>query len=796
MLMYLGMGIIAFSSLALEIAIVRLLSVTTWYYLAFFAISTAMLGMTAAAVTVYRKPDWFNPQKRSRTITWAALGYAVSVPCMLIILCLVPMDKMRTVISQIGILVSTLMCCLPFYFSGLVVTSVLTRFELPPARIYASDLLGAALGCLFVLGGLELFDAPSFIILCGGLGALAALCFAARTGSRRLQGLGWTLFIALGLLAVVNTHSSNNIRPMFVKGQIEDTVNNLYEAWNSHSRVIVYKPVEKPPQLWQASPKTPQTLSWYHHISIDGGAGTGIRKMAQVKDLDYLRYDITAVAYSLLKDPGKALVIGLGGGKDVQTALVFGCKSVLGIDINAILVKLLQGPFRVYAGLADHPGVKLVADEARSYVARNPGHYAIIQMSLIDTWAATATGAFSLSENLLYTVEAWKLFYSQLDDNGFFTVSRWFDPTGLGETGRVVSLAVETLLQSGVAEPSRQIAMVTHGSVSTLIISRSPFSPESLLRLQTTARDLEFDVPILPGQAAPHPVLRSILAARTHADLMRSIAHEPFNYAPPTDENPYFFNMLRLSHLKFDRVLKPGIVRGNLTATITLLGLIAAVSIVAVGTIIIPLVWHSPKTDSHLTSKRLFWGGAIYFSLIGAGFMLTEIGLIQKLSVFLGHPIYALGVLLFTLIASTSLGSFLTEGLSRQKNLRSRILYPVLTALAIAGLPMILQKVLRHFVASPLNIKIMLSIGIIFPLGILLGFFFPTGMNFFAKRAEREVPWYWGLNGIFSVLCSALAVFISIYMGISVNFYLAATCYGLLVLVMMFTLPAEPTTAG
>src|SRR5215468_10960015 len=164
---YWGTFLIAFTTLALEVTLTRLLSVITWYHLAFFAISTAMLGMTAGAVTVYLKPLWFTKEKVSRNVATACLGYAVATPVSLVLLCLTPLVLSRSVMSFLSLLVTTIVCSLPFYFAGIAITAALTKFGRNVAKLYASDLVGASLGCLLVLGGLEALGAPSLILLSG-----------------------------------------------------------------------------------------------------------------------------------------------------------------------------------------------------------------------------------------------------------------------------------------------------------------------------------------------------------------------------------------------------------------------------------------------------------------------------------------------------------------------------------------------------------------------------------------------------------------------------------------------------
>ncbi|MDD5218829.1 MAG: hypothetical protein PHS88_12130, partial [Candidatus Omnitrophica bacterium] len=249
---------------------------------------------------------------------------------------------------------------------------------------------------------------------------------------------------------------------------------------------------------------------------------------------------------------------------------------------------------------------------------------------------------------------------------------------------------------------------------------------------------------------------------------------------PSTDDRPFFFNMLSLGGI-FLPILNPGVMRGNYVATCTLIELIVILLVLVLVTIVLPLKisdWQRKKAGGRVC---VFRPGAFYFSLIGAGFMFVEIGLMQNLSVFLGHPFYALGIVLFTIIASTGCGSALSERLPLEK--RPWIfVYPVLTVCAIFLVRLAYLQIGGAMVAATMFWKIIASIMMIAPLGILMGLFFPTGMTLVRKVADSDTPWFWALNGIFGVLCSALAVFFSIYFGISTNYYLGGICYALTLL--------------
>jgi hypothetical protein len=772
---YLGLFLVCFSGCALEVTLVRLLSVTTWYHLAFFAISTAMLGMTAGATRVYLRPREFDNERLTVSVSRSCIYFALSIPVTLLVLCLVPLDvHYQSIMFFLSLLTITAACALPFFFAGTVISGVLTKQNLPIGKLYASDLIGASLGCLFVLGGMEVFDAPSLILLCSCPAALAAMCFSWKEPST-YRRMGFRLFLLFLLIGVANSFTSGGIRPLVIKGTFVEPSSVYYlEKWNSFSRIAVYEKRYALPQYWGPSPLAPKELIEQHRMNIDGDAATNVSRFNSSQDIDYLRYDVTNIAYSLGRK-GDACIIGVGGGRDVQSACLFEHHHVTGIEINPIFVDLLKKEFRTFAGLADHPHVTLVTAEARSYLSQRPEKYSIIQMSLIDTWAATGAGAFSLSENSLYTVQAWKLFIDRLQDNGVFTVSRWYNSKNIGETGRVLSLAVASLLQSGIKDPSEHLALITAKTISTLLISRQPLANDDVRKLVKTTKHLRFKTICVPGQLPEDSMLRAIVSARTPDELSAAIESSTLNYSPPTDENPYFFNLLRLSNIRaFSK--GSGVIQGNLYATLTLLGLLLTLFLITICAIVLPLTLRKRFAIDTTVPSRMFWFGALYFSLIGCGFMLTEISLIQRLTVLLSHPLYALGILLFTLIASTGIGSLLSDGLPLVRR-PWLYLYPILTAGCLIGLNFLLNHLLATMINASISLRIVASVVVIFPMGLLMGLFFPTGMRLVNYVSSSETPWYWALNGIFGVLSSAIAVLISIYVGISTNFFIAAICY-------------------
>jgi hypothetical protein len=777
---YAGLALTAAATLALEILQVRILSVVSWYHLAFFVISIAMFGMTAGALYVFARPEQFAQAELPRRITRLALAAALAVPLAYLDQIVLAPEMVLSVAAPLAYLRLALSVSVPFCFSGVVVTLALVRSGMPLARAYASDLVGAALGCLLVIGLLSSLDGAGAIFAVGGLFALAAACFAAWAAEPRQRRSALLLCAALGLLALVESRTLRGFDPVLVKGRAEYRSAVAFERWNTFSRVTA-RPLQLAPvraALWAPARSTPDAQIELAAMAIDGEAGTNVSAMrGDPRNVNYLGFDATAVGYALRR--GKVGVIGVGGGKDVMTALVFGNPSVLGVELNPAFLELLRGPYRELAGLVQRPEVRLVNDEARSYMARAKERFDLLQMSLVDTWAATGAGAFALSENGLYTVEAWRIMLARLEPDGVFSVSRWYAPENLDETARLLGLASASLFSLGVPDPKAHLALVAHARVATLLVGRAPLTPLDLERLRAHCKQLEFELVLAPDVEPASPWLRRLRAAGSREELDRIGREAPLDLTPPTDERPFFFNLLRLSRLS---EIAPymnrfgGVMVGNLIASLTLLAIVL-VSL-ALAALVLLLPGRAARTRALPSGS-----GLVYFALIGAGFMFVEIAFLQRLSVFLGHPVYSLSLVLFSLILFTGLGSALAPRLRLEQGSRLAAYGPGL-ALLLLGSSLAASRLLPGLEAESLAVRGGAAVLLLAPAGLLMGQAFPAGMARFGSVRDAA-PWLWAVNGSAGVAASTAAVAVSIAWGTSATALVGALCYALLPLTLL-----------
>ncbi len=783
---YLGLSLICASTLMYEVVLTRMLSVLCWYYLAFVSISMAMFGMTAGALAVQLCPGWFKPSEISSRLAQAAFAMAVSMPLALVIMLAVPLDISLAVETLFSFLLFSAVIAVPFFFSGVVVCLSLTRTPFPIGRVYFADLAGAGAGCLASVLLLKLIDAPSGIFVISALLFLGAACYASYAQDRSRLHKSYVLAIAMLIVAGLNASTLHGIQPIWSKGKIDRRANLAAEVWNPISKVRASKPVTHEPQMWGPSPLAPKMTIEEIGLDIDNDAYTPIMRFdGDLKPFSFLRYDVTSIGAGL-RAGGAAAIIGVGGGRDVINCAVNGFHRIVGIEVNSAIVGLDTRRFNWFSGFSKIPNFELHNDEGRSYLTRSNEKFDMIQASLVDTWAATSAGALTLSENSLYTVDAWQIFERHLKPGGLITFSRWYRGPEAAQTYRLFSVAWAMLLTEGVTDPSRNIALVASDRVATILVSNQPLSEDDLRKIRTVADEMRFKVLFLPGEETPIPQLRTISSEHTLAEMARLSDSAEFDYSPVFDGSPYFFNAVRLRNVP--RLLAFGGHGANLRALMFVFAFMLAALILVALTIVLPLRrwggWQGGGAPPVV-------GGIAYFVGIGTGFMLVEMAMMQQLSIFLGHPIYSMVVVLTGLILSTGVGSLVSDRLRLASNAASRMPALAVTLILVLYSAAVIP-VIHRFIAETLWQRALLSLALVAPCGFLMGFCFPVGLRWMTVlKQEENLPWMWALNGAAATLGSFVAIVLSMETSIVTCTRTGAACY----LLAAIVLPSSRTVA-
>ena len=783
----LGLFFITGATLLLEVLNTRLLSVVTWYHLSFFAVSMAMFGMAAGALWVYLRPRRFDFDKAFDNLFLYSILFAVStIVCHLVVI-YTPLNIRDgwTLVDVARMALITVAVAVPFFFSGVVVTVALTQVKGNSGLIYAVDLVGAALGSVLCLFLLDTLDITSATFATAAIALLGVCLFQiARGGARTLP---WVVVSAALLLGAFVNHSSlRGFRVFYPKGNPIAYEQDMLEFWTIHGQVLVFPYLEAGPFFWGPGEGAPVIEGLLGQaMLIDGEAGTAVTQWdGDRSNLDWPRFDVTALPYHLR--PGdRAAVIGVGGGRDILTALWADSASITGIEINAAALQVLTEDRREFVQLANQEEVRFVHDEARSYLTRTQDSYDVIQMSLIDTWAATGAGAFTLSENGLYTVEGWQVFLDKLNPGGLFSVSRWYSPEALSETNRLISLAAMSLLRREIERPAEHVALVSRLSVATLIVSPEPLSEADLDMIEDVAGEYGFSILHSPRQQSTEPLIRNLLAATDEQQLLAAAEHEYLDFTPPTDSRPYFFNILKPDALfnAGGELEDLGIVAGgNLLATYTLM-LLCGLALAGVLLVIVAplLISGKPKLPN-----RVFFSGLLYFACIGAGFMFVQIPLMQRFSVYLGHPVYAVAVLLFSMILAAGAGSFLSDRISVNRESRWTLAVPFTIVALLVAIYLVSGPLIESTISQSLFVRCLIVIALVGLAAMPMGMCFPLGLRLFRNYSAKYLPWMWGVNGATGVLASVSAVAISMWSGINTSLLLAIACYALLALPAQF----------
>jgi spermidine synthase len=771
---YLAIFILAAATLAYQILITRFFSVMLYYHFAFGAISLAMLGLTRGAMEVYNNPARYVPERVreefARHASWFAISGAAAMIAFLCVPLVIPGDYVLMVLAIV-----TVGFVRPFTESGVCITLLLTRLPYGGGRLYAADLAGAALGCLGVIFVLLVVNPVSATL---GIGALAAGAgWTVVRGSADIRGLRLSGAVALTLAAAtvlqtgLDLSGKSHLGVFWAKGT--EQLGTLFERWNTYSRVRVTALGNSAPFGWGFT-HTPNTKIDQDHLDIDADAATVITRYdGDIGKLSYLKDDVINAAY-LVQPPTDVAVVGVGGGRDILSGLLFGARHIHGIEINPAIFEVLTDKFADFSGHLDRqPGVSLVNAEARSYINHSSDRYDLVQISLIDTWAATAAGGLTLTENRLYTVEAWDDFYHALKPGGLLSVSRWYDPDGhSAEFYRLVAIAASALQRQGVpaAELPDHVIALNVGNIVTVITRPDAFTAAQWQDARTRLLAQGFKI-LLGPDVTFDAITSTLMSGKANAAFFASL---PQNISPSTDDNPFFFYTVRFG----DIASKPFSTLSNNNAAISMmLTLIATALCACLYYIVGPFVRLARQMPLSVLTPPV-----TYFCAIGMGFMLIEISQMQRLMVFLGHPVYGLSVVLFTILLASGIGSTTVGARPPRPGAVVVRIVALLATLAVTGLT---TPLLTSFARSQAtDMRILLSILLLAPPAFCMGMMFPLGLSIWRRHSEL-LPFFWSANGITSMFASVLGMALSIEFGIARTYALGVCFYVVCALMMV-----------
>ncbi len=727
-----------------------------------------MFGITLGAALVSKHKNFFTHERTSEHLSQFALAFGVSSLLALALHIHLPLTTGAIFTGTIILILTVVALTTTFTLGGICICLCLTRFSSIVGKLYCADLVGSALGALSLLFIFAYLNGPAAILVVLFAAIVAALFFYESGKNKAYLAFSYSLLaLTIGVLSTELTDPTRSsfFQIRWVKGEIEKPL--LFERWNSFSRITV-KDMEHIPFGWGLSSQYPKEAKVdQKYLEIDAGASTPITRFdGSFENLGHLKADVVNLVH-YLRASAEVFVVGVGGGRDILTALTFGQKNIVGAEINKDIITAVREKFGEYDGhLLDLPNVEVINDEARSYISRQSKEFDIVQISLVDTAAAHSTGAFVLSENSLYTAEALEQFIKHLKPNGLISVSRWWSPTNPSEAYRTLALIREGLLRNGVQHPEKNILAIVNNhpmysapgvdGVITVIGGRSEFKSEDIKILESITSKFDFQIMLNPlGESDP---IFNRVSREPSEELSRELS---LRIEAPTDNAPFFFFFSKFKDLFGSDVADPNSLKLSKILLVLLLALISLSYVFLI---------KPAKASLEGNADKLF---AVYFGAIGSAYMLVEMSFMLWFSSFLGHPNYSISIVLFTLLLATGIGSFATEKIGQP---RSRIsLVGGLILLVTIGI--FYPQLSSMFRESPISSRICLTIALIFPLGFCMGLFFPTGLKLAGILENKNLSLFWGINGAASVSAGVVALIISIYSTVQITFWCGAICY-------------------
>ncbi len=776
----------AWATLFAQVAVHRIVSAKMLNNFAFFVLSLTMLGFAASGAWLSRHPErWRDPLGEMIGVGASVFGLGIVAATALLYPAPPVEDWGGT--TRVGFLVAFLSCvplgllyAVAFAGSGLVLGILLSSPALPTRRLYGLDLVGSALGAFAVIPAVTALGAERAAVA-SGVVLLAGALLLARPRTRPVRALVGVAALSLAVAAAV---PSTVFRMRYARdsylGRVQagDAGYALeHVAWDPIARIEVSR-VPAP---------DPETSAWPSLFGPDRELLSRFRLVVTQNNNaftyapDYdgdpatlrgLEHTVYAAAYPARLVPRpRVLIVGVGGGMDVLTALRFDAASVTGVEVNGATLGILRRTYRDhFRAWVDDPRVRLVHEEGRHFLASRDARYDVIQLSGVDSASGTPGAAHVFSESYLYTSEALDLYLSRLAPGGVLNVMRP-EPVPPRDMLRLVATVAESLRRRGAGRPADHVMVVVdrRGTFVAVLAQLRPFAPEQVGRVAAWAGSNPYlSLAAAPGFTASVPSpYAALLASPTARDLETGLRLYPWDVVPVTDDRPFFFRTSRWSHLWPRAGLDPGAPIMEL-GLLTLLGVSAAA---AVAFVYLPLRGLRRQGETG-ASRRL----AVFFGALGLGYMAVEMALIQKFGLLLGHPNLALSVVLASLLLATGVGSLLSAVVMRVTGGSLRFVSYTLSFVLLGELLLAFPR-LGRWVALPPAGRVALVVALVAPVGLLLGVYFPTGLERLKRVSPGLVPWAWGLNGMASVVAPILAVAVSMTAGISAVFLAALPVY-------------------
>ncbi|HEY5534768.1 MAG TPA: hypothetical protein VIL99_07535 [Ignavibacteria bacterium] len=780
---YAGIFFVSLSALLLEFTLIRVLSVSLWYHFAFMIISIALLGFGISGVYLFLNKS-FQKYKSDKLLSVISIIYAVSIILSFLLINKIPFDPFSLFSHPVQMLYLPLyyiLIMIPFFFAGLIISILLTRFKLYFSTLYFFDLTGAGIACFAFVIFVPMLGGNGAIVIVSVFASIAAIIFSLKNHNL----ISLIAFILAGLTAGILIEKDSvipvNVSPnksFFLDSVILSSSNReealIFSQWNIISKIDVYEDVDESPDGYNV----------YNAIIDEGNATTNI---PNVKTLPppTKPADASNLAFTLKDSAEKVFIIGSAGGGEILTGLYHSAKNITGVEINGILNDLIKSKLSYWTGqLVRNKNVNIITDDARSVIRSSDEKYDVIISAHTISSSAMSSGAMSMVENYILTKEAIREYLNHLKPEGVLYISR--PENQIPKLIATLKKAREEV--SGGFEKSNNCFFVFRREPNSfergksfltgLIYKKDGLKETDIINLRNEASSLGLEVIYDPLFAQDEDL--KLLAESMHIDDEIKKSGQDIN--PATDDKPFFDNNIGFTNLNWRGFLETfsqderGIIalKDRPVAEATLIALFIQTLVAAFAFLILPLIFAKKKFENKSGRKSYL----IYFACLGLAYIMLQIAMIQKFTLFLGQPVYTLLTVVSTMLIFSGLGSMFSQKFVKNSRFRLHLIFILIALFSI--LIGILNPVIFSGLAQlGLLYRIIISVLMIAPLGFFMGMPFPVGMSFIDDSEKHYSAFAWAVNGFFSVIGSVLAMILAMTFGFRFVFVFSAVVYSI-----------------
>ncbi len=770
----LGIFIVSMASLLHEFTLTRILSVSLWYHFAFMIISVALLGIGVSGVALSLFPKIMQ-KPIDKLLTFLAIIYGASVIITFVISYYIPIDPFSLFTQKIQFVIIPIyyiLITIPFFFSGLIISVMLTKFSGEVSKLYFFDLVGAGVSVLAFTVLLPFAGGNGTIVFVAALGFLAAMVFSLRKNN--------TLFLVSMVLMIsvfaflIKKDDILRIRvtpnKIYANYIAERPDLNMYSGWNTISKIDVMKEEEASPDGYNVM------LA----IIDEGNATTNIPNVRKMPPLTK-PYDASNLAFVGKDSADKVFIVGSGGGGEVLVSMFHAAKKVTGVEINGLLNKIITDILAGWTGqlINNNPKVEIITDDARSVLKRSKDIYDVIISAHTISASAVSSGSMSMVENFIMTKEAVKDYLKHLDSRGTLYISRPESQlpkliTTLKEAGKELGIKNDEFNFVVFRRPATDYE-VTNSYLAGVIYKKNGYDLLDMMSMRNEASALNLDIEFDPLTQQENIYSRLV----NSKNIELEIAKDPSVLTPATDDKPFFDDNYKFSDVTWstikdvfsqdDKAILA--LKSKPVAQITLLTMLGQVLFVSILLLIVPAVFIKGERKFKVEKKFL-----MFFAFIGIGYISIQIALIQKFTLFLGQPVYTMLTVISSMLIFSGIGAKYSEKFINGSKTK---LYSVFLIIAIYTMfiGLVSPLMFEAFVSLSLILRIIITIILLAPLAFFMGMPFPTGISMLKNDDSRMVGISWAVNGFFSVIGTVITMILAMMFGFKIIFFIAGVFY-------------------